>query len=252
MTSNDIQSTTCRRLMCNVQLRAGTATCVMSSTPCLSEFRQGTGDTAYTGYKLSIWAMGSGNCEKHWETPQKSLEQNQTKESRTREIKPQRNPQHAWLRVWDVSLTKFTSHIFPLKPPPLPQCPFSDDRGQTSVTGLLSGVLSPCPCVATMALRVRAARRWMRFKYTKLCAEDAEVRNLAGVTGSVQDDSSECSASPGVVRMIEIYWNNHPELVPTSLHILHTYFTVTPSGVEHLHLHSANRRKHIQISGNMN
>ena len=39
-----------------------------------------------------------------------------------------------------------------------------------------------------MALRVRAARRWMRFKYTKLCAEDAEVRNLAGVTGSVQDD----------------------------------------------------------------
>ena len=29
------------------------------------------------------------------------------------------------------------------------------------------------------------------------------VRNLAGVTGSVQDDTSECSASPGVVRMIE-------------------------------------------------
>ena len=30
------------------------------------------------------------------------------------------------------------------------------------------------------------------------------MRNLAGVTGSVQDETSECSASPGVVRMIEI------------------------------------------------
>ena len=68
------------------------------------------------------------------------------------------------------------------------------------------------------------------------------MRNLAGVTGSVQDDTSECSASPaGVVRIIII--------LNLSPYHLHNLCILTPSRVEH-HLHSANTYRCPEISTN--